>query len=379
MRDVNESQLNNVTATPQSSASPQSASSSEAEFARLGGWATVLSTITAGSDLSSELAVSVFSEILEGRATAAQIAGFAIGMRTKGESVDELTAVLRTMVAYSVPVPLAAETLAKALCTCGTGGDRSRSINISTTASFVVAGAGGVVCKHGGRASSSASGSADVLEALGVALDLTPEGVARCVEETGMGFCLAPRFHPAMRHAGPIRKELGTATLFNFLGPMANPGRVRRQAVGVSDPRMARKMIQVLRAQGAEMALVMFGHDGLDELSTVAPSTVLRLEDGEITESTVQASDFGLATVTPDALLGGSAAENAVFLQRVLDGEAGPHRDVVVLNAAAGLVVAGLCRDLEEGVRRGEAAIDDGSARRVLDDLIRVSNEALAN
>lgn len=344
-------------------------------FDDLGGWPAVLALLTANTDLPETFAVAAFTEILEGRATPAQVAGFAIGLRTKGETVAELTAVLRTMLAFAVRVPLSDEIRAKAICTCGTGGDRSHSINISTTATFVVAGAGGIVCKHGGRAASSQSGSADVLEALGVALEITPAAVARCVSETGVGFCLAPRFHPAMRHVAPTRRELGVATLFNFIGPMANPGLVRRQAVGVSDPSMAPRMAEVLRANGADRAIVMYGHDGLDELSTTTTSTLLLLDGGVITESTIDPSTYGFERAAPEDLRGGTATENAVHLRNVLAGAPGPHRDIVVLNAAAGLLAAGIADDLGEGVVRAAAAIDDGSAMAALDALIRVSNE----
>ena len=350
-----------------------------ATFDELGGWPAVLALLTSNTELPAEVAVAAFTEILEGRATPAQVAGFAIGLRTKGETVGELTAVLRTMLAFAVRVPLTDEIRAKAICTCGTGGDRSHSINISTTATFLVAGAGGIVCKHGGRAASSQSGSADVLEALGVALEITPAGVARCVTEAGVGFCLAPRFHPAMRHAAPTRRELGVATLFNFLGPMANPGLVRRQAVGVSDPTMAPRMAEVLRAQGADRAVVMYGHDGLDELSTTTTSTLLLLDDGVITESTIDPSTYGFARVTLDDLRGGTATENAVHVRNVLSGQRGAHRDIVVINAAAGLLAAGIAGDLGDGVRRAAVAIDDGSAMHALDELIRVSNEAHAS
>jgi anthranilate phosphoribosyltransferase len=348
-----------------------------ASLDELGGWPAVLSRLTANTELPPEVAAAAFTEILEGRATPAQVAGFAIGLRTKGETVAELTAVLRTMLAFAVRVPLSDEIRAKAICTCGTGGDRSHSINISTTATFLVAGAGGIVCKHGGRAASSQSGSADVLEALGVALEISPAAVARCVTEVGVGFCLAPRFHPAMRHAAPTRRELGVATLFNFIGPMANPGLVRRQAVGVSDPAMAPRMAEVLRAQGADRAVVMHGHDGLDELSTTTTSSLWRLQDGVITESVVDPCTYGFERVTLDDLRGGTAVENAVHVRNVLAGRPGPHRDVVVLNAAAGLLAAGVASDLGDGVERAAKAIDDGSAMQALDSLIRVSNEGL--
>ena len=350
-----------------------------ASLADIGGWPDVLGAISAGSELSDAQVGAAMSAILGGEATQAQIAGFAIGLRTKGETVRELTVALATMERFGVNVPLTTEQREKAVCTCGTGGDRSHSINISTTVAFVVAGAGAIVCKHGGRASSSASGSADVLEALGVALEITPEGVARCVEEAGVGFCLAPRFHPAMRHAGPTRKELGVATMFNFLGPLANPGRIRKQLVGVSDPKMAQKMLGVLQARGADRAIVVYGHDGLDELTTTTLSTMLELRNGDIVESIVNPAELGLDLATPDQLRGGSAAENAVFLRNVLEGAPGAHRDIVLLNASAACVVAGLANDLREGLDVATAAVDRGLAARALDALVRVSQEELAH
>ncbi len=339
-----------------------------------GGWPAVLSRVTAGEELDAALVAAAFGDILAGRATPAQVAGFAIGMRTKSESIGELSAALGAMETFGVVVPLSAAVRNRAICTCGTGGDRSHSINISTTAAFVVAGAGGLVCKHGGRAASSASGSADVLEALDVALEISPETVARCVEEAGIGFCLAPRFHPAMRHAGPTRRELGVATMFNFLGPLANPGRIRRQVVGVSDPSMASKMLGVLQARGADRAMVVYGHDGLDELTTTTTSTMLFLRDGAILESIVDPAALGLPPATLADLRGGTATENAAHLRAVLDGAPGAHRDIVLLNAAAACVVAGLATDLAGGLEIARSAIDDGRASAALDALIRVSN-----
>lgn len=339
----------------------------------------MLSRITAGEDLDPVLLRAAFSEILRGDATSAQIAAFAIGMRTKGESIAELSTVLSTMEEFGVSVPLDDATKNTAICTCGTGGDRSHSINVSTTAAFVVAGAGGVICKHGGRAASSAAGSADVLEALGVALEITPEGIARCIREAGVGFCLAPRFHPALRHAAPTRRELGVATMFNFLGPLANPGHITRQLVGVSDPVMAPKMLGVLQARGAKHAIAVFGHDGLDELTTTTTSTMLVLQDGLIREHTVDPADFGIRRTTIDQLRGGLAADNARFLRAVLEGTSGPHRDIVLLNAAAGCVVAGLADDLGRGFALAADAVDSGRAVAALDALIRVSQEEAAN
>ncbi|MDQ4098488.1 MAG: anthranilate phosphoribosyltransferase [Actinomycetota bacterium] len=333
----------------------------------------MLGPLTRGGHLTAEQAAAALAEILEGAATPAQIAGFCVALRMKGETVEEMTGLLGTMLDYAVRVPL--PDALEVVDTCGTGGDRSGTINVSTLAALVVAGAGVPVCKHGNRAASSASGSADVLEALGVAIDLGPSGVAACVEQAGMGFCFAPRFHAALRHAGPTRRELGVPTVFNFLGPLANPAGVRRQALGVSDPAMAERMIGVLAARGAVRALVVYGHDGLDELSTTTTSTVLELRDGAVRAYVVDPAELGLPHVDVRALRGGDAATNAELGRRVLDGERGPHRDIVVLNAAAGLVAAGVVDDLVAGLEAASAAIEGGRAAEVLETLVAVSQE----
>ena len=342
-------------------------------FSDLGGWPGVLGPLTAGNDLTSEEAAAAMTEILAGDATQAQIAGFIVGLRMKGETVEEMAGLLSAMQDASEYVPL--NDLDGVIDTCGTGGDRSHSINVSTIAAFVVAGAGAKVCKHGNRAASSACGSADVLEALGVVIELDPAAVARCVEKAGIGFCYAPRFHPAMRHAGPTRSELGVPTVFNFLGPLANPARVRRQVLGVSDARMAEKMAGVLRARGSERALVVFGHDGLDELTTTTTSTVVELgEDGELRRYELDPAAHGISRADPAALRGGDAAANVAATRAVLAGEPGPQRDIVVLNAAAGLIAAGMAPDLAEGLSAAAAAIDDGRAASALDQLVELSN-----
>ncbi|HEX2038347.1 MAG TPA: anthranilate phosphoribosyltransferase [Acidimicrobiales bacterium] len=342
----------------------------------LGGWPAVLGRLTAGEDLTSTQTATAFAEILEGRATSAQIAAFAVALRMKGETVEEMSGLVQAMSERAERVPLPDDVLARAVDTCGTGGDRSNSINVSTTAAFVVAGAGAPVCKHGNRAASSATGTADVLEALGVVIDLGPEGVARCVLEAGIGFCLAPRFHPAMRHAAPTRKELGVPTVFNFLGPLANPAGVRRQVVGVSDPAMGEKMLGVLEDRGATDVLVVHGHDGLDELTLSTTSTVLQLHGGTTRAFVVDPRELGLATADREAVRGADAATNAAFTRRVLEGERGPHRDIVLLNAAAGVVAAGLAADLVEGLGLAERSVDDGRAGEALERLVKVSQEA---
>lgn len=339
----------------------------------LGGWPYVLGRLIGGHDLTAGEAQAALAEILSGDASPVQMASFLTALRQKGETVEELAALARTALEFAEPLRIPGDLVD----TCGTGGDRSRSINVSTLAALVVAGAGARVCKHGNRAASSSAGSADVLEALGVAIDLGPAGVARCVEEAGMGFCFAPRFHAALRHAGPVRRELGVATVFNFLGPLSNPGHAKRQVVGVSDPSMGDKMLGVLAANGAKQAMVVWGHDGLDELSVSGPSTVLWLTgEGDVRQLVVDPSELGLPLAPLEALKGADAPTNADAARRVLDGERGPQRDVVVLNAAAGLVVAGLCPDLAPGLEMASAVIDDGRAARVLDRLVTVSQAA---
>jgi anthranilate phosphoribosyltransferase len=343
----------------------------------IGGWPAVLGRLMAHQDLSADEAAAALGDILVGGATPAQVAAFVTALRIKGETVEEMAGLVRAMLELAEPLDVPG----KLVDTCGTGGDRSQSINVSTLAALVVAGAGARVCKHGGRAASSASGSADVLEALGVVIDLGPQGVRRCIEEAGMGFCFAPRFHPAMRHAIPVRRELGVPTVFNFLGPLANPARAQYQVVGVSDPGMAEKMLGVLQANGARRAMIVYGHDGLDELSTTGESSVLDLDVDdagavEVRAHVIDPSALGLARCDLGSLRGGGAADNAVTVRRVLDGEHGPHRDITVLNAAAAMVVAGLAEDLRAGVDRAAAVIDDGRAAAVLARLVEVSTTA---
>ncbi|MBV1894242.1 MAG: anthranilate phosphoribosyltransferase, partial [Ilumatobacteraceae bacterium] len=251
-------------------------------------------------------------------------------------------------------------------------GDGSHSINISTMASLVVAGAGVTVCKHGNRSASSKCGTADVLELLGVAIEQSGDGVAACVREAGIGFCFAPMFHPAFRFAGPPRRELGVPTAFNLLGPMANPGRVKRQLIGVADRRFAEPMISALQRQGLSNAWVVHG-DGLDELTTAGASQVLALSEGTVTEFTVDPAQFGFASATVADLRGGEPEENAAAVRRVLDGQTGAHRDVVVLNAGAALVVAGKATDIAEGIELAAGSIDGGHAAAALGALVRVS------
>lgn len=338
---------------------------------------SILTRLLAGEDLDQETARHVMAEVLHGNVTAAQIAGLLVALRAKGESADELAGLLAGALAEAAVVPLDDDERARCVDIVGTGGDGSHSINVSTMAALVVAGAGVPVCKHGNRSASSKCGSADLLELLGVAIEQSPAGVAACVREAGIGFCFAPAFHPAFRFAGPPRRELGVPTVFNLLGPMANPGRVKRQLIGVADPRFARPMIEALRRGGLSDAWVVHG-GGLDELTTTGPSKVLRLRDGTIDELTVDPRSLGLAAATSEDLRGGDPEENASAIRRVLAGDRGPHRDIVLLNAAAALVVGGVAADLDDGLAQASAAIDGGAAQASLDALIRVSQAQVA-
>jgi anthranilate phosphoribosyltransferase len=343
-------------------------------LAEHGGWPGLLTKLLEGRDLSAAQSRAAMNTILSGHATAAQLIAFVVALRAKGETAEELSGMLDAVLAHAELVPLGDGLRARAVDIVGTGGDRSHSINVSTMAALVTAGAGVPVCKHGARGSSSQCGTADVLEALGVAIELTPAGVLRCVTEAGFGFCFAPRFHPAFRFAGPSRREIGIPTVFNLLGPMANPGQVRRQLIGVADADFAARMLASVRAHGSTDAWIVHG-GGLDELTTTGPSTVLALRhDGGAETFTVDPVALGLAPSTMEALVGGPPAHNAEVVRRVLGGEHGPHRDIVVLNAAAALVVAGVATDLTAGLELAAGSIDDGRAAAVLARVIDVSN-----
>jgi len=295
-------------------------------------WPAVLSALVAGADLSRADAAWAMGQVMDGDATPVQVAGFAVGLRAKGETADEVAGLVATMLDHARPCPVDGPVVD----TCGTGGDRSHTVNISTMAALVVAGTGARVVKHGNRAASSTCGSADLLEALGVRIDLPPADVARCAAEAGIGFCFAPVFHPALRHAALTRRELGIATVFNFLGPLTNPARPAYQAVGVADPRMAAVMAGVLADRGAS-ALVFRGDDGLDELTTATTSRVWVVRDGRVTEEVLDPTVLGIAPATAADLRGGDAAFNASVARAFLGGETGPVRDAVLLNAAAAL------------------------------------------
>jgi anthranilate phosphoribosyltransferase len=338
----------------------------------LGGWPAILGDLTSRCDLTVDQARAAMAEILEGAATPAQIAGFIVALRMKGETVDELTGLVDAMLAAAERVTLPDP--GAVVDVVGTGGDRAHTINVSTLAALVVVGAGGRVCKHGNRAASSATGAADLLEALGVRIDCGPDEVARCVADAGIGFCFAPRFHSAMRHAGPPRRELGIPTAFNFLGPLANPAGVRRLMIGVADASMAERMVGVLAARGSERVLVVHGDDGLDELTISTTSQVVELREGDVHAYEVDPKDLGITPASIEALAGGDPATNAALARRVLDGEPGPHRDIVCLNAGAALVAAGLADDLASGIGSARSSIDEGSAAAALDRLVAISN-----
>lgn len=335
-------------------------------------WPTILSTLLAGNDLSESAAAWAMTSIMEGEATGAQFGAFVAALRAKGESIDEIVGLVTTMRDMSLKVPLDFPVVD----TCGTGGDRAGTINVSTIAAFVVAGAGAKVAKHGNRAASSACGSADLLEELGVKIELEAGAVKACIEQAGIGFCFAPVFHPSMRHAGPPRRELGVPTIFNFLGPLTNPAGARHQAMGVSDPQMAPKMVEVLRRLGTVHALVFHADDGLDELSTAAPSHVWELNRGEVTESTLDPVDLGIARSKPADLAGGTARDNAKAAIEVLSGSPGAPREVVVLNAAAGLIAADVAEEFPHALELARASIDSGRAAQVLEALVEVSHSA---
>ena len=324
-----------------------------------------IAQLMGGDDLDRGQAEATMDDIMNGEATEAQVAGFLIALRLKGETVDEMVGLVASMRAHATTIAAPDG----AVDTCGSGGDRSGTFNISTAAALVARGAGAPVAKHGNRSASSICGSADVLEALGVPVSLTPVQVESCLETTGICFMLAPTFNPAMKHAAVPRKDLGVRTVFNFLGPMANPAGVRRQSVGVASGRMAPLIAQVLKELGHERALVFHSQDGLDELSTVAPSHVWELREGEIREYDVDGTALGLGQGRAEDLKGGEAAVNAGIINAVLDGDKGPHRDVVLLNSAAALVAAALVDDLAAGLEMARASIDSGAARRSLTDL----------
>jgi anthranilate phosphoribosyltransferase len=325
-----------------------------------------IDAVCAGDHLTADHAGAVLREIMEGRTDPIQTGAFLIALRAKGETVPELVGLARTMRALAAPVSTRRENLVD---TAGTGGGPS-TFNVSTAAALVAAGAGCPVAKHGNRSSTSKCGSADLLEALGVNIELEPEAVGRCIDEVGFGFMFAPRHHAAMAHVIPARKALGVRTIFNFLGPLTNPAGADRQLLGVADRHYQETIAEALVGLGSVRALVVAAEDGLDELSLASRTRVIEVADGRTSEWFVEPGHFGLAPADLDAVAGGSPAENATAVRSVLAGDPGPRRDLVLLNAAAAIYVGGLAADLEEGVVKAAAAVDSGAAAEILDSLI---------
>ena len=328
-----------------------------------------IQALVSGHSLTMEEAAAVMEEIMQGEATPAQFGAFVTALRLKGETVDEIVGLARTMRAKAVPVTITEPVVD----TCGTGGDGSHTFNISTVTAFVAAGAGLKVAKHGNRAMSSQCGSADVLEALGVRIDLTAEQVPRCLREVGIGFMFAPVFHPAMKYAAAPRREIGIRTVFNILGPLTNPAGARAQVLGVAEGSLVEKMALVLQSLGSHHALVVHGEDGLDEITLAGKTRVCELTDGNITSYIIRPEDLGVSRASLDNLKGGTAGENASRLRNILAGASGPQRDVVLMNAAAALVAGDKVKTLQQGVTLAGETIDSGRALAKLEQLIEVS------
>lgn len=330
-----------------------------------------IDAVCAGDHLTSDHASTVLAEIMEGRSSSVQTAAFLIGLRAKGETVPELVGLARTMRALSTPVKSSRTDLVD---TAGTGGGPS-TFNVSTIAAIVAAGAGCAVAKHGNRSNTSRCGSADLLEALGVDIELDPEQVGRCIDEIGFGFMFAPRHHAAMAHVAPVRKELGVRTIFNFLGPLTNPAGAQRQLLGVADRHFQETIAEALIGLGTERAMVVSSDDGVDELSVSARTRVIEVADGRTDEWYVEPGEFGLSRGDLAAVAGGTPAENAAAARAVLDGETGPRRDLILLNAGAAIYVGGLAEGLAQGVEKAAESIDGGAAAALLDRLIATSRE----
>jgi anthranilate phosphoribosyltransferase len=330
----------------------------------------LIAKVAAGAELSRSEAFEAFEAVLSGDVTPAQIGGFLMALRVRGEAVEEITGAVAAMRARMLRV----KAPAGAVDIVGTGGDGAGSYNISTLAALIVAACGVPVAKHGNRAASSKSGSSDALTALGVKIGLPAEGVERCIAEAGVGFMMAPTHHAAMRHVGAARVELGARTIFNLLGPLSNPAGVKRQVIGVFSAAWLEPMAEVLRNHGAERVWLCHGGDGLDEITTTTNTEIVELRDGEIAGFSVAPEDVGLRRAASSELKGGDPAHNAAALREVLDGARNAYRDIALFNAAAALVVAGAARNLAEGVERGARAIDDGAAAATLAKLIAVSN-----
>jgi len=334
----------------------------------------LIAKVATGANLSRAEAASAFDRMMSGEATPSQMGGLLMALRVRGETVDEITGAVTTMRAKMLSVKAPPD----AVDIVGTGGDASGSYNISTCAAFIVAGAGVPIAKHGNRALSSRSGAADVLQALGVNIDLNAEQVGLCIRDSGIGFMFAPAHHPAMKNVGPTRVELGTRTIFNLLGPLSNPAGVKRQMVGTFSRHWIEPMVQVLNNLGSERVWAVHGSDGLDEITTSGPTSVAELKDGKVRTFEIVPEDAGLRRAKPEALRGGDASHNAAALLDVLKGKPGPFRDVAILNAAATLIVASKAGDLKEAAALAAKAIDSGEAEGRLDRLIAVSNKTVS-
>jgi anthranilate phosphoribosyltransferase len=334
---------------------------------------SVIARILDGHDLTRDEAREAMQEIMRGDATQAQIAGFLVALRAKGETADEIAGCAEAMRDHVLPVrPQRADLVD----TAGTGGDGKGTLNISTAAALVAAAAGAGVAKHGNRAASSQTGSADVLEALGFELELEPERIARSIDELGFGFMFAQAHHPAMRHAAPVRRELGTRTVFNVLGPLTNPAHARAQVVGVYAPTLVRPIAEALLQLGARRAFVVHGAGGIDELSPVGPSLVCEVVGGGVRERTIDPQELGVPRCTVEDLAGGAPAENAASIRRIFAGETGPPRDAILLNAAGAIAAAGHAEDLREGLEAARAAVDSGAAAERLEELVAFTKAA---
>jgi anthranilate phosphoribosyltransferase len=330
----------------------------------------LIGKVATGATLTREESAHAFDKMMSGEATPAQMGALLMGLRLRGETVDEIAGAVATMRAKMLPVQAPAD----AIDVVGTGGDAAGSYNISTCAAFVVAGAGVPVAKHGNRALSSRSGAADVLAALGVKIDLPPDVISRCIRGAGIGFMFAPAHHPAMKNVGPTRVELGTRTIFNLLGPLSNPAGVKRQMVGVFARPWIEPLAAVLAALGSERAIVVHGSDGLDEITTAGPTYVAELADGKVKTYEIAPETVGLKRARSEDLRGGDAPTNAAAVRAVLGGTPGPFRDVALLNAAAALQVAGKAKTLKEGLELAAKSVDTGAAKQRLDRLVEISN-----
>lgn len=327
-----------------------------------------LETVLAGGNLSFDEATALMNRVMTGEYADIEIAGLLVALRAKGETADEVAGFTKAMREQMVKVPVSVA----AIDMCGTGGDAKGTFNISTAATFVVAGAGQPVAKHGNRSITSKSGSADVLAALGIDIGLAPDAVGRAIDEIGLGFMFAPAFHPAMKYVMPARKTLGIRTVFNILGPLCNPAGVKAQLVGVFHPDLTELMGSVLMKLGSTSALLVHGSDGLDEISTTAPTSFTRLVNGKLQSGTIDADQLGIAKTTLGNLQGGTPEESAALIRNILGGQKGPMRDIVLLNAAAGLMVGGKAGDLQGGIALATESIDSGSASEVLTRLADV-------